>query len=241
MWVLWRLLHNSDSWHTANNTVTFLQNTLVQLLIHGIYSADLASWDLFLQDLRLSQWLHVIKSPWATSHVKMEQHSNVSEAFSASIMLGLARLIGSLWTIVQGIQRLSVNGFEMGSSAIPIGSGLCREDIQCIYIHSKQQSPITSFPDDGGRECLWNIRLLLHFDMDGSLRGFYCRLFLFLTMKDCLQDHRSSSLQVSKTLQMHKGRSMQQYHKLSVITASRMVEHWTEWQAESNEKMQLLT
>jgi hypothetical protein len=42
------LLHDYDSWHTANNKVTFLQNTLVQLLTHGTHSPDLVSWDLFL-------------------------------------------------------------------------------------------------------------------------------------------------------------------------------------------------
>jgi hypothetical protein len=33
-------------------------------------------------------------------------------------------------------------------SSIPIGSWLVREDIHCIYINSKQQAPITSFPND---------------------------------------------------------------------------------------------
>lgn len=40
-----------------------------------------------------------------------------------------------------------------------------------MYINNKQMLPITSFPDDRGREGLWNVGLLFHIDAAGSLRN----------------------------------------------------------------------
>jgi hypothetical protein len=72
----------------------------------------------------------------------------------------------------QHVQQLWVNGFNMGWSPIPTDQG----PYKIMYINNKQQSPSTSFPEDGGTEQLWNIELLFHTDAVGHPRRFYCIL-----------------------------------------------------------------
>jgi hypothetical protein len=57
-----------------------------------------------------------------------------------------------------------------------------KEGAYIMYISDKQRSAITSFPDNGVRDGLWNIWLLFHIDAAGRPRRFFWTFLLFLCL-----------------------------------------------------------